>query len=291
VLVSIIIPAYNAGRFIEETIRSVFKQSYMEWELLICDDGSLPALENQLLFYCKDKRVHYFYKANAGVSDTRNFGLRRTKGDCIVFLDADDVLEVNYLRDRVEVLKQNLDIGYACSTIKVIDEEGNISDDLLVYPVVENVQKEVLIYEAPFADKSSCPSNYMFRRKVCEEVQFNSYISSPADRLFLIEVDFHYKGIVIPEGNNRLLYRIVQGSMSQNKTLAYYYDNERFYEEVMLKRENIDSSLVKQFMFGHGKLLAFGFLKYKKVRRGLRFLWLSFLSNPRYYLQKIKSGT
>lgn len=92
-LVSVIIPAYKAEKFIEETIQSVLNQTYDCWECLVVDDGSPDNTAAVIkLMAQKDNRIKYFYKPNGGLSSARNFGLSKASGDFIQFLDADDVL-------------------------------------------------------------------------------------------------------------------------------------------------------------------------------------------------------
>ena len=90
-LVSVIMPTYNCGRFIKESIDSVLAQTYANWELLIVDDCSTDETESVVRRY-KDKRIHYWRNAhNEGAALTRNKALREAKGKYIAFLDADDL--------------------------------------------------------------------------------------------------------------------------------------------------------------------------------------------------------
>lgn len=105
-LVTVIIPVYNADKYLECCIGSIVKQTYRELEILLINDGS----KDQSLEVCKnqsklDKRVKCFDKNHTGVSDTRNFGIRVAQGKFITFVDADDYLEKNYIKLLVEALK------------------------------------------------------------------------------------------------------------------------------------------------------------------------------------------
>ena len=97
-LISVIIPVYNAERFLYECVYSVINQTYSNLEIILVDDGSpdhCPDICDD--FAEKDKRVKVFHKDNGGVSSARNMGLDLAKGDYIVFLDADDTLKVDAL--------------------------------------------------------------------------------------------------------------------------------------------------------------------------------------------------
>lgn len=111
-LVSIIMPTYNCGRFIKESIDSVLAQTYDNWELLIVDDCSTDDTEAIVRGY-KDKRIHYMCnEQNIGAALTRNRALREAKGRYIAFLDADDLWLPEKLEKQVAFMGQH---GYQFS--------------------------------------------------------------------------------------------------------------------------------------------------------------------------------
>jgi GT2 family glycosyltransferase len=105
-LVTIIIPCYNYGWLLAETLDSVLGQTYPHWECIIIDDGSTDTTSAVAQAYQKrDSRFRYYYQANAGMSAARNHGLAIAKGNFVQFLDADDLLvptklcvQTSYLR-------------------------------------------------------------------------------------------------------------------------------------------------------------------------------------------------
>lgn len=91
--ISVIIPSYNRGQLIIETVESIQAQTYPHWECLIIDDGSTDNTKyivNELL--SKDNRFKYFYVENSGPSKARKFGLTKATGDFIQFIDSDDLI-------------------------------------------------------------------------------------------------------------------------------------------------------------------------------------------------------
>lgn len=113
--ISVIIPCYNYGKYLEETVESVLAQDFDNWECLIIDDGSTDGtFDISQEFTRKDKRIRYFYKKNGGLSDARNYGLNLTKGEFIQFLDADDLLGKNKFSHQVCALQMDdsLDLVY-----------------------------------------------------------------------------------------------------------------------------------------------------------------------------------
>ncbi|NLK11775.1 MAG: glycosyltransferase family 2 protein, partial [Staphylococcus equorum] len=91
--ISIIIPVYNAERYLKKCIDSVLVQSYDNFELLLINDGSTDKSGDICKYYAEqDNRVKVFYKKNGGVSSARNMGIKYSKGDWLYFMDSDDFL-------------------------------------------------------------------------------------------------------------------------------------------------------------------------------------------------------
>ena len=90
--ISIIVPAYNAEKYIEKCIESLIHQTKEELEFIIVNDGSTDHTEEIVKKY-KDKRIKYFKNKNQGIGKTRNFGIEKAKSNYIMFLDSDDYLE------------------------------------------------------------------------------------------------------------------------------------------------------------------------------------------------------
>lgn len=93
---SVIIPAYNAALYIKESIGSVLKQTFSDFEIVVVDDGSKDET-GEIVKTIKDDRIHYIYQPNGGVSSARNTGISNAKGEYICFLDADDFWKPNHL--------------------------------------------------------------------------------------------------------------------------------------------------------------------------------------------------
>lgn len=109
--VSIIIPSYNYGKYIGETLKSLIAQTYQNWECIVIDDGSKDDTRQVVnKFAEQDERIKYFYQDNAGQASARNHGLRFAKGKYIQFLDADDLLEFLKLERHVVFLEAHSEI-------------------------------------------------------------------------------------------------------------------------------------------------------------------------------------
>jgi glycosyltransferase involved in cell wall biosynthesis len=107
-LVSIIVPCYNYGYFLPETLDSILAQSYTKWECIIVDDGSTDNTKDVATTYLiTDQRFRYIYQNNRGLSAARNTGIKLSKGSYIQFLDADDLLQEKKLESQICFLEQH----------------------------------------------------------------------------------------------------------------------------------------------------------------------------------------
>jgi glycosyltransferase involved in cell wall biosynthesis len=106
--VSIIIPCYKTENTLEETLISVSKLNYSNWEAIMVNDGSPDNLEdNALRWVDKDPRFKYFKKTNGGLGSARNFGIEKATGDFILPLDSDNMVRPNYITKSMAIFKKN----------------------------------------------------------------------------------------------------------------------------------------------------------------------------------------
>ena len=112
VLVSIIVPCYKQAHFLKDSLQSVLDQTYTSWECIIVNDGSPDNTESIAQQWCeKDIRFSYLYKENGGLPSARNAGVKRSKGEFIVALDSDDILNYDFLTQLVPQLKADDNLG------------------------------------------------------------------------------------------------------------------------------------------------------------------------------------
>ncbi len=121
-LISIIVPVYNVELYLEECVRSILRQSYEEFELILVDDGSPDRCGEICEELAKrDKRIKVIHQQNQGLSGARNTGIRAAKGEYITFVDSDDRIAPNMLIDLLHLsLKLDADISL-CGIYKTAD--------------------------------------------------------------------------------------------------------------------------------------------------------------------------
>lgn len=123
--VSVIVPIYNAHKYLKRCIRSILDQTYENLDIVLIDDGSQDnSLEICKRFEKEDQRVRVFHKENGGVSSARNYGIKKAQGEYIVFIDADDRVETSFIESLLAKAKENSIV--ICSFVYG-DEGGNIS--------------------------------------------------------------------------------------------------------------------------------------------------------------------
>ena len=165
-LITIIVPIYNAEKYIERCIKSIINQSYRDIEIILVDDGS----KDRSAIICdeyakKDSRIRVIHKKNEGVSKARNVGIDIAKGDYILFADSDDWLELNMCQKMIDSAIDNKSDIVVCEynnyyennkrTEKLILDDFNnrafssiITDDKKKYggfPWNKLIKKEIII--------------------------------------------------------------------------------------------------------------------------------------------------
>src|ERR1700741_216548 len=146
VLVSVLMPAYNAAAFIGEAISSILDQSYTNFELIIINDGSTDSTENEIALF-EDERIHYFKnEKNIGLIASLNNGIDLCKGEFIVRMDADDICIFERIEKQVQFMQQNPGVAvagswyYAFTLADGVEVTGKKDPDIL---------KSTLIFNTP----------------------------------------------------------------------------------------------------------------------------------------------
>lgn len=105
IIISIVVPCFNAEKTIGECLKSILGQTYKNIEVLVIDDGSTDRTEQEVKkMKLLDQRIKYYYQENQGVSQARNLGIQNIKGDYLAFVDSDDYVDRRYL----EILLKNM---------------------------------------------------------------------------------------------------------------------------------------------------------------------------------------
>ncbi len=109
--VSVVIPCYNHGEYLDQAVESVLEQTFQDFEIIIVDDGSTDQSTIDLLKGYNKPKTYVIRTDNQGLASARNNGIKEAKGKYILPLDADDKIGKEYLEKAVKILDENDDIG------------------------------------------------------------------------------------------------------------------------------------------------------------------------------------
>lgn len=226
--VSVVIPAYNAEKYLEECLNSVLNQTHKDVELVIVNDGSIDGTRKILDNYAQThENIAVIHTENRGVSCARNIGLNYAIGDYIMFLDADDLLVANAIEILLGDLKENnADIAAGLMDGEVnsstVDCEGT---KIEVWAETQGLEKS--LEDNPFT-YSSCAK--LFKKQSLEKVRFVEGRKIHEDSYFVFSSLLNQPKVVV---RNIYLYkyRANENSASHAAFSEKYFDILYFAEE------------------------------------------------------------
>lgn len=200
--ISVIVPVYNAEKYLDECIQSVLNQSFTDFELLLVDDGSTDNSGAICDYYAElDERIRVFHKTNGGVSSARNVGLDYATGEWIAFVDSDDYIADSYFSELIPLE----DVDLVVSGVFFINESIQLTPPFKLLKVGDDL---------PFLDKQLCytyfrtPWSKLFKKKIIQAqlLRFNTFLRIGEDTDFVL----------------RYLYAV--NTIQFIPTFSYYYD-------------------------------------------------------------------
>jgi glycosyltransferase involved in cell wall biosynthesis len=123
--ISVIIPTFNRAALIGDAIQSVIAQTYLDWEAIVIDDGSMDDTRSVVENFA-DPRIRYLYQENKGLPGARNTGIRSARGEYIAFLDSDDLFMPHKLEIQLRMLEERPDLGLVAGGHLEIDQKMQI---------------------------------------------------------------------------------------------------------------------------------------------------------------------
>lgn len=208
-LISIITPTYNCERFIGETIESVLKQTYKNWEMIIVDDCSTDNTYEVVKKYAdNDSRIKYYLlEENSGAAVARTKAMQLATGDYMAFLDSDDLWISNKLECQLKFMKEN-NYNFTCTEYEQIDENGKSLNKVIKVKNKTNYNGVLL----------SCPvgnSTVMYNVSKMGKFQVPNIRKRNDDALWLqmLKKEEYIYGL----DNILMEYRIRTNSISSNK--------------------------------------------------------------------------
>lgn len=188
-LVSVIIPVYNAERFLKECIQSVCNQTYRNLEILIINDGSSDDTHSIIDEYANiDSRIRSFSKVNSGPSDTRNTGLETATGDYVSFVDADDWIAVNMIESMVREMNEKKSDLVVCEVNQFSNDPGDstVRRRFQEMPTDDITPSNQFLSRFISGEFDYANWNKLYKRSIIEEnsIRFDAGIRIGEDLLF-----------------------------------------------------------------------------------------------------------
>lgn len=277
-LISVIVPVYNADRYLNKCIFSILNQTYKNIEIILINDGSVDNSLNLCMGFAKiDKRVKVFNQDNEGVDVARNVGINVSRGDYLAFVDSDDYLESSMIEKLVDAIeKQNADLVLCkykkvypnkiiyCDEINLVNCNGQELLNNYInfnYRYKKNIIKTDNVMSCVWRSlyKRDCIKKIKFKGNYCEDLLFNINYIQPNFKIAVV---------------NEYLYNYFQheNSALHHLNLSNFKKKMEIYKTIVKEiQHKIDSENLKKFQFYIYKALYIEAVKLKD--EGLRSLY------------------
>lgn len=246
-MISIIVPVYNVAPYLEKCLLSIINQSFTDFEAILINDGSTDnSGEICSSFAKRDKRIVVYHTPNKGVSSARNLGLHKAKGEFIAFIDSDDYIGENYLRNLSEAMSDS-------------------KADLVVGGEIKLLNNTLIPFHFP--DKTIFPKNYselftsckihtppwgkMFKKAIIvnNSLQFKKNIHWGEDVIFVLEYLANCKAVTLTS-YSEYYYRQHSGTLTTriNPFKLEYSGLQAFDNvvDIIGKKYHLDASAIFQ---------------------------------------------
>lgn len=265
-LISIIVPIYNSEKPLNRCVDSILSQTFLDWELLLIDDGSIDRSGEHCDEYAaKDQRIKVFHKENGGVSSARNVGLDHAKGEWITFCDSDDFVSPNWLKNYIGHISEKTDLicqGFQYSkTFNIENErcfgityEGSVKDGVSL--LFEN---NILGYLWVKLFKRSIIESYKLR--------FDTRYNYQEDQEFCFRYFCYIKTIVCIKNIGYYYYYIPDWDSKYPKKSNMFYLYQSLYNSAMIIYNKKINNIIAYFLDCWIKIIFNIYIKRNPLRR------------------------
>lgn len=248
---TIIVPVYNTSAHLKKCINSLLAQVNQEMEILVINDGSTDSSGEILKEYAKQnpQNITYYEKKNSGIADTRNFGISKAKGKYILFVDSDDYIKENLIKELEQYIKQDIDI--IKFKLEKVNENGQTLEKI-DGPVFEKVDGQRAFNLLAFSDVLvDSPCVYLFKRELFEKNNFKFKVNTEHEDFGLIPLVILKAESVVSINNYGYCYLQTSNSITRNenyeKTLKKFDDVLSHYDTMLefIGKENLNKETKK----------------------------------------------
>lgn len=257
-MISVIVPVYNAEKYLERCLQSILEQSYKEFEVVLINDGSTDnSIRIAKEFAHRDQRIKIIEQKNAGPAKARNRGIEAASGEYIAFVDADDWVHMDMLMEfHNAAVNADADLvicGFEYfSNGRIIQAAQNIEPGIYSGDRAEEMAYDVI---AAYEKSRIRPFSVvrMVRKKILfdENIWFDCRLKRSEDYLFWVQVHFKVKCIHVITDKILYTYNQIESSISHNYVENYGEDViyiERYMKKKFKERDRELDKRIKWFL-------------------------------------------
>lgn len=293
--VSVIVPVYKVESYIANTIYSVLSQTYVDFELLIIDDGS-PDRSIDICRQFTDSRIKIISQANRGLAGARNTGIRHAQGEYLAFLDADDLWTPQKLEKHLIHLENSPDVGVSFSRSAFINEHGEFLNTYQM-PRLTNITPLHLL-QGNHVGNGSAP---VVKKKVFTDIKFTANIHGSVEDFYFdesfkraediecwlrvaIQTNWQIEGI--PEALT--LYRVNSQGLSANlfqqfESWQQVLEKTRTYAPSLIAQwENLSKAYQLRYLARTSVRLRMGSVAVQLINQAIKTYWRIVFEEPRF---------
>ena len=271
--VSVIIPTFNRAQSVGKAINSVLKQTYLDFETIVVDDGSTDSTRITVDSY--GDSVKYLYQANSGPGSARNIGISNSTGEYIAFLDSDDFFGEQNLQKKVSILEEQSQIGWIYSDWQFVEgnflEKGSVQHDYSKKQLSGNIFAE-LFYKRNFIT----PSTVIVRRSVLDHVgYFDPLIPSQEEYDLWLRISAKYSVHYI---NETLVFRTIHSKMLSSDFGKWAHGNALIIDKIETILPNdfpVSKFVLNRMHADKHTFLGRDYIERGELRRALNAYWKS----------------
>ena len=240
-LISVILPVYNAEKYIKESVFSVLNQTFKDFELIIINDGSTDK-SGEVIKSIIDERIIYVEQKNMGLPATLNVGIKMARAEIIARQDNDDISLPQRFEKQLKFLKENPKVALLGTRAIIINESGKRIGKNLDHPTDKIELKFALLFNNPFAHSS------VFFRKAILEKTGNYHTGIEVFEDFNLWSRIAQVAEVANLEEHLLLYREVSSSMSRTTSDYHQRVINQSVKNIKYYCENIDEKKITKFV-------------------------------------------
>ena len=233
--ISIIVPVYNAEGYVSQAIESLMHQTLKDIEIILVNDGSIDkSKEICEEFLTKDNRIKLINKENGGLAEARNSGMKIATGKYIMFLDADDMFEVDSCENMYNAIEKSK-ANYVIGNYQMINEDGTRWDNTAFsMEKYQDFELDKNDFKKSFFVMNSTAWNKIYNAKFLRDNDITFKVPSPSEDDYFTSMCYIKSDKGFYMSKVMYLYRNCQNSISKNCSLKYFkginYAYKRIYE-------------------------------------------------------------